>query len=192
MLRNPTFKLDNSWSGQYSKSFRYLIMGHAWHAPDGIAHPLFLEFIVDTRTRGSVPGAKPGFTMVSLAGLQVQPKLPFLKVLGSITYPKHSIVWSGLRLPQVKATAKEYKRLDCIEVTYDSLRELSGSAAQGFGLTFEFGGSTRNKNGGKKLCFFAESNLDPPDDLQGKAVKLPFVARESFDELQECGSEQWH
>jgi hypothetical protein len=163
-----------------------------WLAGDRTAHSLYLEFSVDRRTTNTVASAKPGFVMTAEAGLFAAPNRAYAQVLTNGAYSDGSVLFRGLRLPEVASAAQSYPILKKVEITYGFIRDgWSESVAQGFSLHLTFGDSTRDDRRGKRLYFTAASGLDALQHWQGRLLQKQFEPQDTVGEYRAWGSNEW-
>jgi hypothetical protein len=180
----------SKWSKQYTKHYEYLVNKTAWIAGDGTAHSLYLQFMV--RRPDEVPTAKPGCVMVAAAGLLAEPNRPYEKVLASGAYPRGSVVFVGLRLPEVVETARNYPIVKKIEVTYDLIWDRwAESVQQGFDLRITFGRSALNDREGNAPSFTVPSGLDATQDRSGRPLDKQFKPEDTIGEFRYWGGIKW-
>jgi hypothetical protein len=183
-----TYARDN----QHTSEYRYLVSKDGWQGGDQTAHSLYLEFSVDRRSTNTAANAKPGLVMIAEAGLLIEPNRPYTQVLTNTTYPEGSVVFRGLRLPEVVSAAQSYPILKKIEVTYDVIRDRwSESVPQGFDLWVTLGDSIRDDRRGKSMYFTAPSGLDGLQDWQGRPLRQQFDPQDTVGEFRSWGGNEW-
>jgi hypothetical protein len=138
-----------------------------------------------------VTSAKPGFVMTAEAGLLVEPNRLYAQVLTTGAYSDGSVLFRGLRLPEVAAAARDYPILKKIEVSYGFIRDRwRDSVPQGFSLHLTFGDSARDDQRGKSLYFTAASGLDALQDWQGRPLSQQFEPHDTVAEFRSWGSNE--
>lgn len=191
-LRRQGLRQIHARDNQHTSDYRYLVSKDGWRGSDHTAHSLYLEFGVDRRSTNTVASAKPGFVITAEAGLLVEPNRPYAQVLTNGAYAEGSVLFRGLRLPEVASTAQSYPILKKIEITYDFIRDRwSESVAQGFSLHLTFGDSARDDRRGKRLFFTAESGLDALEDWESRRLQQQFAPKDTVGEFRSWGSNEW-
>lgn len=177
---------------QHSSDYRYLVTKHGWLAGDQTPHSLYLEISVDRRSTNDVATAKPGFVMTARAGLLVEPNRPYAQMLTNGAYPDGSVLFRGLRLPEVASAAQSYPILKRIEVSYDFIRDQwAESVPQGFSVWLAFRDSALDDRRGKSMYFTATSGLDGLQDWKGGPLQQQFEPRDTVGDFRSWGGSEW-
>jgi hypothetical protein len=191
-LRHQGLRQIHARDNQHTSDYRYLVTKEGWIAGDRTPHSLYLEFSVDRRTTNTVASAKSGFVMAAEAGLFVAPNRAYAQVLTNGAYSDGSVLFRGLRLPEVSSAAQSYPILKKVEISYDFIRDRwSENVAQGFSLHLTFGDSTGDDRRGKRLYFTAASGLDALQDWQGRPIQKQFEPQDTVGEFRAWGSNEW-
>ena len=116
---------------------------------------------------------------------------PYEELIAQHRFPRDSVLDVVLRSKEVKREGSRWPLVKNIFVNYGSIIERWGSAS-GFEVTVEFAASLEKDIGGKRMCCFVRSGLDPVKLWGVKDALLDgFKPKDTLGDVMGYGGTEW-